>query len=140
MLAALTRRDTGFVWLARQLAVERAARVEKLGIEGLDFIEESVREYPRKFLASQLLGFTGTDNTGLSGLEHQHDADLRGRDGRRLLVKDALGDAIRLDDQRRPREGKTSSSPSTTASRRRPRRCWPRSARATGPPRGPPRS
>src|SRR5688572_209919 len=102
VLAALSRKDTGFVWLARKLPVDRAKRVEKLGIEGLDFVEESVREYPRKFLASQLLGFTGTDNTGLAGLEHQHDKELRGRDGRRLLVKDALGETIELDDQRKP--------------------------------------
>jgi cell division protein FtsI/penicillin-binding protein 2 len=105
VLEKLSRKDTGFVWLARKLPVDRAKRVEKLGIEGLDFVEESVREYPRKFLASQLLGFTGTDNTGLAGLEHQHDSELRGRDGRRLMVKDALGDAIRVDEQRRPLPG-----------------------------------
>ena len=107
LLASLSRKDTGFVWLARKLPAARAAKVEELGIEGIDFVEESVREYPRKFLASQLLGFTGTDNTGLAGLEHQHDRELRGRDGRRLLVKDALGDAIRLDEQRKPLAGHT---------------------------------
>ena len=57
--------------------------------------------YPRKFLASQLLGFVGTDNTGpRPALEQQHDDELRGSDGKRLLVKDALGDAIKLDDER----------------------------------------
>src|SRR3954467_15946305 len=111
VLAALSRKDTGFVWLARKLSVDRAKRIQKLGIEGLDFVDESTREYPRKFLAARLLGFTGTDNTGRAGLEHQHDTELRGRDGRRLLVKDALGDAIRRDEERKPRQGETLTLP-----------------------------
>jgi cell division protein FtsI/penicillin-binding protein 2 len=107
VLADLSKKHTGFVWLARKLPMEDAKRVQDMHVEGLDFVEESTRVYPRKFLASQLLGFTGTDNTGLAGLEQQHDRDLRGRDGRRLLVKDALGQAIKLDDERPPRQGKT---------------------------------
>jgi cell division protein FtsI/penicillin-binding protein 2 len=106
VVAELSKKDTGFVWLGRKLPMEDATRIEKMHIEGLDFVEEATRVYPRKFLASQLLGFTGTDNTGLAGLEHQHDHALRGRDGKRLLVKDALGEAIKLDEQRRPRQGK----------------------------------
>ena len=105
VLADLSKKNTGFVWLARKLPLETATQVQKLGIEGLDFVEESVRAYPRRFVASQLLGFTGTDNTGLAGLEHQHDAELGGRDGTRRLVKDALGEPIKLDDQRPPRDG-----------------------------------
>ena len=106
ILTSLTRKDTGFVWLARKLPVDQARRIRELEIEGLEFVDESVRTYPRKFLASQLLGITGTDNNGLSGLEHRHDADLSGRDGKRLLVKDALGDAIRLSEAQRARPGK----------------------------------
>ncbi len=107
VLADLSKQDTGFVWLARKLAIQDAHRIQAFKIEGLDFVEETTRTYPRTFVASQLLGFTGTDNTGLAGLEHRNDDDLRGRDGRRLLVKDALGEPIRLDDERRPRQGKT---------------------------------
>jgi cell division protein FtsI/penicillin-binding protein 2 len=105
VLADLSKRGTGFVYLARKLPLDRAELLQKMHIEGLDFIDDATREYPRRFVASQLLGFTGTDNTGLSGLELQHDGELRGRDGKRLLVKDALGDPIRLDDQRPPRDG-----------------------------------
>src|SRR5215218_10342691 len=39
ILEKLNRKDTGFVWLARKLPVDRARRIEKLGIEGLDFVE-----------------------------------------------------------------------------------------------------
>jgi cell division protein FtsI (penicillin-binding protein 3) len=57
--------------------------------------------YPRDWMASQLLGITGTDGQGLAGLEYTLDEHLRGRDGERRLVKDALGDAIELRDTRR---------------------------------------
>ncbi len=106
VLADLSKKHTGFVWLARKLPIAVARRIQALKIEGLDFVEESTRAYPRRFVASQLLGFTGTDDTGLSGLELRHERELRGRDGRRLLVKDALGQAIKLDDERAPRQGK----------------------------------
>ena len=51
----------------------RALRAQKLHIEGLEFIPEYSREYPRDWMASQLLGNVGTDGTGLSGLEYRFD-------------------------------------------------------------------
>jgi cell division protein FtsI/penicillin-binding protein 2 len=106
VLADLSKKHTGFVWLARQLPMDRGKQLQQMHIEGLDFVEESTRAYPRRFVASQLLGYTGTDNTGLSGLELQHDRDLSGRDGRRLLIKDALGQSIKLDDEHPAVDGK----------------------------------
>ncbi len=70
--------------------------MQKLGIEGLELIPEFKRLYPRDWMASQLLGVTGTDNQGLSGLEYSLDKYLHGRDGERKMTKDALGDAIRM--------------------------------------------
>jgi cell division protein FtsI/penicillin-binding protein 2 len=96
LLRQLTRRDTGFAYLARRVPPARARRVERLGIEGLEFIPEFDRVYPRDWLASQLLGVTGTDGQGLGGLEYSLDEHLRGRNGERRLTKDALGDAIEL--------------------------------------------
>jgi cell division protein FtsI (penicillin-binding protein 3) len=101
LLRRLTRRDTGFVYLARRVPPSRARRVEQLEIEGLELIPEFRRVYPRDWMASQLLGITGTDGQGLAGLEYTLDEHLRGRDGERRLVKDALGDAIELRDTRR---------------------------------------
>jgi cell division protein FtsI/penicillin-binding protein 2 len=96
LIKQLARRDTGFVYLARKIPTARAARVQRLDIEGLEFIPEFKRLYPRDWMASQLLGVTGTDNQGLSGLEYSLDKYLHGEDGERKLTKDALGDAIRL--------------------------------------------
>ncbi len=105
LLRQLTRRDTGFAYLAHRVPAIRARRVERMKIEGLEFIPEHRRTYPRDFLASQLLGGIGSEGTGLSGLEYSLDARLRGRDGERRLVKDALGEAIELRETRRTRPG-----------------------------------
>jgi cell division protein FtsI/penicillin-binding protein 2 len=100
LLRQLARRDTGFAYLARHVEPERADRVQKLDIPGLEYIPEFERIYPREWMASQLLGVTGTDGHGLAGLEYSLDEFLRGRDGERRLKKDALGDAIELRETR----------------------------------------
>ena len=106
LLRRLVRRDTGFVYLARKVSSRRAQRVQALRIdgkpiEGLELIPEFSREYPRRWMASQLLGNVGAEGTGLSGLEYHLDDALGGRDGRRRLVRDALGDTIDLDEEER---------------------------------------
>ena len=105
LLRKLARRDTGFVYLARHVPSRRADRARGLKIEGVDFLPEFQRDYPRTWMASQLLGNVGTDGKGLSGLEYELDRRLRGADGERKLVKDALGDAIELRDVARTRRG-----------------------------------
>jgi len=105
LLRKLARRDTGFVYLARRVPTGRAQRAQELRIEGFQFIPEYSREYPRDWMASQLLGNVGTEGTGLSGLEYRLDRSLRGRDGERRLVRDALGDTIELREARRTVRG-----------------------------------
>jgi cell division protein FtsI/penicillin-binding protein 2 len=105
ILEKLTRKDTGFVYIARKVPQSRTRSLR--GIEGLELIPEARRVYPRRFLASQLLGMVGTDGIGLAGLEHAHDEVLRGRDGKRFLKKDAIGRAIELTDRVPARPGST---------------------------------
>ena len=101
LLKVFARRDTGFAYLARRVPPARARRIQRMEIEGLEFIPEFERNYPRDWMASQLLGVTGTDHQGLSGIEYSLDEHLRGRDGERKLTKDALGDAIQLRETQR---------------------------------------
>jgi cell division protein FtsI (penicillin-binding protein 3) len=101
LIKQLARRDTGFVYLARSIPPRRARRVQRMKIEGLEFIPEFKRIYPRDWMASQLLGVTGTDNHGLAGLEYSLDDHLHGSDGERKLTKDALGDTIDLRETKR---------------------------------------
>lgn len=58
-------------------------------IVGLD--ETTKRYYPNDNLASAVLGFVGTDNQGLSGLESYYDEQLRGVAGRVIAAKNARG-------------------------------------------------
>lgn len=78
-----------FVWLARKLDPPVADEVRRLGIEGIRFLPESKRYYPMRELAAQVLGYVGTDNQGLSGLELAFDRQVAGKPGRRTLLRDA---------------------------------------------------
>jgi len=91
VLAERLARDREFVWLERRLAPERRARVERLRVPGVSFVPESRRLYPQGTLLAHSLGFTGTDGTGLEGLEHSLDGVVSGRPGRLLCTRDARG-------------------------------------------------
>ena len=106
VLKQLSRRDTGFVYLARRLPSRRAHRIERMNIPGLAFTPATRRIYPRAWQASQVLGTVGIDGKGLSGLEYSYDKFLRGSDGRRHVVRDALGDAISVRDTEPAEAGK----------------------------------
>jgi len=90
----------GFVYMARQLPDGKARKLEKLGIEGLDFIPSSKRIYPQKQLAAQVIGTVGIDGVGLAGLEYARNSLLHGSDGKRRLVSDAIGQPISMTDQK----------------------------------------
>jgi cell division protein FtsI (penicillin-binding protein 3) len=87
----LRRRDRGFVYLARQQSHELGERVEALGLVGISVLDEPRRQYPAGALASQVVGFAGTDNVGLSGLEQQYDTLLAGMPGRMVAQRAPQG-------------------------------------------------
>jgi len=107
VLKKLVTRDTGFVYLARQLPADRADAIQKLNVEGIELIPTSKRSYPRDWLASQVLGNVGVDGKGLSGLEYADDKLLRGHDGVRRMTKDALQQPIGVRDVVPATPGKT---------------------------------
>ena len=107
LLKKLVKRDTGFVYLARQIPADRGNDVSKLEVEGLQVIPTSKRSYPRDWLASQVLGNVGIDGKGLSGLEYADDKLLHGQDGVRRLTKDALQQPIGVRDVVPTTPGKT---------------------------------
>jgi cell division protein FtsI (penicillin-binding protein 3) len=101
----LARRDTGFVYLARHLPLQRAHAIERMHIEGFSFTPTQRRVYPQGWLASQLIGTVGLDGQALSGLEYSRNSVLGGTDGRRRVIKDALGQPISVQEQRDGRSG-----------------------------------
>ena len=61
-------------------------------LERLVFTEaDTSRYYPQGKLAAHVLGFTGSDNQGLYGLEYYYDKTLKGTDGYYVYAKDATG-------------------------------------------------
>lgn len=72
-----------FVWLKRSLEPAEYNRVAELlqqeKVRGLDFIAESRRVYPQDQLAAHVLGFVGTEDKGLAGIELSMDAVLKGQ-------------------------------------------------------------
>lgn len=79
-----------WVWLARQLDPPVARELRALDIDGLDFVEESKRFYPLDELAGPVLGFVGTDHSGLAGLEAAYNQVVSGQPVRRHFLRDAL--------------------------------------------------
>ena len=61
---------------------------------GISFEESTSRSYPSKNLASTVIGFVGTDNQGLSGIESSWDSFLRGTAGKSVSLKDAYQSEI----------------------------------------------
>ena len=60
-------------------------------INGVHFEPSSKRYYPNDNLASQVIGFVGTDNKGLDGLEKRYDGFLTGVNGRMVKLHNAKG-------------------------------------------------
>lgn len=83
------QRKGDFVWLARKMDPPVAQAVRDLAIPGIRFLPESKRYYPMRDLAAQVLGYVGTDNQGLAGLELAYNGRVAGEAGRRTLLRDA---------------------------------------------------
>lgn len=85
-----------FVWIKRKLKETEVVKIKKLNLEGLNFLDESKRHYPKNYLASNLMGFVGIDNQGLEGLESFFDKELKGLPGLVILERDAIGGKVPL--------------------------------------------
>ena len=74
-----------FVWIKRSVSTEEAQAVTRLNLKGIESDTESKRFYPKQQQAAHLLGFVGTEDRGLEGLELQYDDYLAGK--RKWLVQ-----------------------------------------------------
>jgi cell division protein FtsI (penicillin-binding protein 3) len=95
ILEKLLRKKT-FVFIERQLSSEKAVIIKALRLDGVDFLPESKRQYPRGSLACQLLGFTNIDGVGQLGVERSFDQQLAGKNGELVAPKDARGHLLIL--------------------------------------------
>ena len=99
-LDAALRERTPFRYLKRKIPHSVAERVQALGIDGIGLKPEDtgVRYAPSGRLASTVLGFVGTEEDGLAGLEYSFDGYLRGMPGKTRIEADEFGRAIPFGD------------------------------------------
>ncbi|MGH3040513.1 MAG: peptidoglycan D,D-transpeptidase FtsI family protein [Gaiellaceae bacterium] len=90
----LADRSKGFVYVARKADPEKADALEARELAGIGFYPEERRVYPQQAIASEVVGYAGTENRGLSGLELQLDEELSGEDGSKTIVRDPFGRTI----------------------------------------------
>ena len=88
-LAERLGEEREFVWVARQLDRQVAARLAAAEVPGVDFLKEYRRFYPMGQVAAHVIGYAGIDQRGLAGLEHAADPLIAGRQGTKTLMRDA---------------------------------------------------
>jgi cell division protein FtsI (penicillin-binding protein 3)/stage V sporulation protein D (sporulation-specific penicillin-binding protein) len=104
---ALETRDTHFVYIARKTSPKLASALARKKLAGFHFYGEERRSYPQGALASQVLGYAGIDNKGLSGLELELDPALTGAPGSQTVVRDPIGRPIAIQSDVPARDGKS---------------------------------
>ena len=92
-LVAQLQKNRAFVWVKRKVDPQTARVVRDLQLEGIGFLAENRRYYPKRELASQVLGYVGLDNTGMSGIEYAFEESIGGK---------AAKVTVHIDARRRP--------------------------------------
>ena len=101
----LLDRKTHFVYVQRFADSKLAAMFLKKGFAGISSYPEEKRAYPLNSVAAQVVGFAGTDDTGLGGLELEYNHQLEGHTGAQTIVRDPFGRAIDVLSSTPVREG-----------------------------------
>ena len=67
-----------FVWIKRKVPVNEIKHLKSAALSGVGFRAEQKRFYPKRELAANVLGFVGTDDLGLAGIEYTYQDKLKG--------------------------------------------------------------
>ena len=104
--------ESRFTYLARYLPQGKAdsvmAELDAKHLTGVFDYNDPIRNYPDHDVAANMVGFVGTDGTGLSGLEYAYDSQLAGKDGSRPSSRDRTARASR---SRTPARSRRSRAP-----------------------------
>ncbi len=88
-----------FLWICRRVSDDVARKFRDLNLppRTWGFRQEYLRQYPQGSVAAHVLGIRDIDNRGHGGLEEFFDDRLRGRDGQRVLTRDARGVVVEVE-------------------------------------------
>lgn len=88
-------KNSGYEFVKKKIEADKAKQIRKYiadgELVGVSVIEDSKRYYPYNNFAAHILGYTGSDNQGLSGIELKYDDYLTGVSGRVVTAKNAAG-------------------------------------------------
>ncbi len=71
--------------------------VSESKVSGVHLIDDTKRRYPYNNLASHIIGFVGTDNTGLEGIELTYNEYLTGTNGKLITAKNNAGTELPIE-------------------------------------------
>jgi len=80
-----------YIPVAYDLSDETARKLKNLSSKAILVKEENLRYYPDPKKYSNIVGFTGIDNSGLAGIEYQYDSKLKGKNGFVIYQKKPSG-------------------------------------------------
>lgn len=90
-----TQKDNYYEMIARRIETTVADQIrtfiDEENLKGIYLVEDTKRYYPYNNLACHVLGFTGTDNVGLEGIESIYNEYLQGTSGKLITAKNAIG-------------------------------------------------
>lgn len=91
--------DSNYITIARKVEKDKVDKLKEWMkkeefYSGINISEDTKRYYPYNNLASSLIGFCGTDNDGLEGLEKAWDDVLTGTPGKVTTAQDAIQEFI----------------------------------------------
>jgi cell division protein FtsI (penicillin-binding protein 3) len=104
-------RKTGFLWVKRKITTQESARLRALRLDWIGLQKESQRFYPNGSLAAHLLGGVGMlrkediQERGNAGIEMALDEELRGTNGKLILLTDVTRQAFAIDEEVKPLPG-----------------------------------
>ena len=92
-LSVRIKRD--FVWLKRHAHQNLVKEIKRMDLKGVSTQSEYKRYYPAAEVAAHVIGVTNVDDEGQEGIELAYNKALRGKSGKKRVLKDRLGRIVR---------------------------------------------
>ena len=80
-----------FAWIKRKASTDEIIHLKKAALSGVRFRSEQKRFYPKRELAANVIGFVGTDDYGLAGIEQTYQGKLKGMVYSQPIEQDGRG-------------------------------------------------
>lgn len=95
----LIKKGSKIVCIEKKVFHERIVELKNLKVNGLFYKDEPTRIYQYENLASHILGYVNTKYSGVDGIESYFDKVLKGEEGRRIILRDAKGETVTINQE-----------------------------------------